>query len=178
MALIYPGGLASTDFSDGSTSPGWQPQNYVYGSDVAIPSSGTVTQLGVKCVANSGSGVALKLGLYTSGGVLVAQSTATTGASGSGLAWQNSGSISASVTAGTYYVLVSAATDQGNYGYDTSGNGSYATEAYSSAMAATETIAAGAETGALYGVRVDFTAGATATAAPPPRAFPRPILMF
>lgn len=163
MALIYPLGLTAADFSDGSTSPGYQPQNFVYGAHFDLATSGTVTQLGVKCVANSGPGVALKIGLYTSAGVLLAQSTTTTGASGSGLAWQNSGAISASVSAGRHYVLVSAASDQGIYGYDTSGSGSYATEAYATAMAATETITAEAETGLLYGVRMDFTAGSAAS---------------
>jgi hypothetical protein len=176
VALVYPLGLAAGDFSDGTTSAGYQPQNFVYGAHFSL-SAGTVTQLGVKCVANSGGSVALKIGIYTSGGVLLAQSTAATGASGSGLAWQNSGAISASVSAGTHYVLVSAATDQAVYGYDTSGAGTFATEAYATAMAATETITAEGDAGQIYGVRLDFTAGGGAASLPPRRAFPQPILM-
>jgi hypothetical protein len=165
VALIYPLGLASTDFSDGESTSGWQPESFVYGADITIPGDGTVTQLGVKTRGNSGGSVALKVGLYTSGGVLVAQTTATALAGGSA-AWVDSGSISASVSAGTYYVLVSAANNQAVYGYDTSGNGSFATEANATAMAATETITAGGDVGFLYGVRADFSAAVTFTSHP------------
>jgi hypothetical protein len=158
MALIYPLGLTAADFSDGNTATGWQPENFVYGAHISIPSAGTVTQLGVKCFVNTGS-ADLKFGLYTSAGSLVAQATAT-GVTGS-MAWVNSGAISASVSAGTYYVLISASIDQVSYGFDSAGNGSFATEAYATAMAASETITDQGDTGNLYGVRLDFTAAPT-----------------
>lgn len=156
MALIYPGGLTDTDFSDGATGASWQPQNFLYGAKITIPSAGTVTQLGCKCRSDSGGAVAIKFGLYTSGGSLVQQTTGS--APLAALDWVNSGTISASVSAGDYFVLVSAATDVVAYGYDTSGNGSYATEAYATAMQSSETITDGGDTGQLYGVRLDFTA--------------------
>jgi hypothetical protein len=158
VAYIYPAGLTSADFADGNTSPGWQPQNFIYGGDVVIPSSGTVTLLGSRCATIYGS-VDYKLGLYTSAGVLVGQGTIT-GVSGGGYAWRDTGALSLSVTAGTYYVLVSASSSDATYQYDTAGNGSFATEAYATAMQSTETITAGGDTGKLYGVRVDFTADA------------------
>lgn len=156
MAYIYPAGLTSADFADGNTSSGWQPQNFIYGGDVVIPSSGTVTLLGSRCATN-GASVDYKLGLYTSAGVLVGQGTIT-GVSSGTYAWRDTGALSLSVTAGTYYVLVSGSSSDATYQYDTAGNGSFATEAYATAMQSTETITAGGDTGQLYGVRVDFTA--------------------
>jgi hypothetical protein len=164
MALIYPLGLTAADFSDGRTASGWAPESFVYGSHIVIPSSGTVTQLGVMCATNLAE-VALKLGLYNSSGTLLAQSTSATGAT-STLAWADSGAISASVSAGTYYVMASAATDQAVYGFDTAGDGSYAAEVYATAMAASESITAQGDTGKLYGVRLDFTAGGGASGNP------------
>jgi len=157
MALIYSPGRTATDFGDGTSYAAWQPQNFLYGGHVDIPSSGTVTQLGV-FAGSAGGAVGLKFGLYTSAGVLVAQSTGTVAGTGSPT-WVNSGAISASVSAGRHYVLVSAANANGTYGWSTTGNGSYATEAYATAMQATETISVEAETNQLYGVRLDFTAG-------------------
>lgn len=178
MALQYPGGLTAADFSDGSTDSGWQPQSYLYGAHIVIASSGTVTQLGVKGYTRGGGGAtAVKIGLYTSGGTLVVQSTTTI--SGSTPAWFNSGAISESVAAGTYYVLVSGATSSAAWGFDTSGDGSYATEAYATAMQATETITGSGDASSMYGVRLDFTAGGGSTYAPPPRqSFPMVLLNF
>ena len=160
MAWIYPGGLADTDFSDGLTTSGWQPYSYIYGAHFVIGSSGTASMMGVKAKSENGGTRNIKFGLYTSGGSLVAQSTATV--SSLTLAWVNSGSISESLSAGTYYVLVSTDGDISNYaqyGYDSSGDGSYATEAYATAMQSSETISGQADTAQLYGVRLDFTAG-------------------
>lgn len=158
MALIYPGGKADTAFNDGTTTSGWQPESFLYGADVVIPSSGTVTQLGFFGAAATGT-VSFKIGLYTSAGVLVGQSTSSS--SSGTLAWLNSGAVSLSVSAGTYYVLVSASNSDGRYGYDTTGNGTYATEAYATAMAATESLTIGGDVNLQYGVRLDFTAGGT-----------------
>lgn len=158
MAWQYPGGLTDTDFSDALTTGGWSPWSYIYGAHFTL-SAGTVTMLGVKVKSESGATRNLKFGLYNSSGTLLAQSTATV--SSITLAWVDSGSISASVSSGTHYVLVSSDGDGANYaqyGYDTSGNGSYATENYATAMASSETISDQADTGQLYGVRLDFTA--------------------
>lgn len=164
MALVYAGGLTSTDFTAGLTGGGWQPQNFLYGGHVSIPSAGTVTQLGVYAKSGDGSAVTFKLGLFDSAGVLVAQST-TASITSTNTAWIASGAISATVSAGTYYVLVSASTVEGSYGYAASSAGSYADGVYASAMpSSVSTAGFQGETGQLYGVRLDFTAGGGGTA--------------
>ena len=157
--LLYPLGLTDTDFSDGTTEASWSPESFIYGAHIVISEAGTVTQMGVKA-RTSGGTVALKFGLYDSGGSLVVQSTGSLTLGGA-VAWVDSGTFSASVSAGTYHVMVSAASNSANYGYDTSGNGSYATEAYATAMASSETITGptGGDANSIYGVRLDFTAG-------------------
>lgn len=157
MALVYPLGLASTDFADGNTSSGWQPQNFAYGAHFVTAGAGTVTQLGVRGACDTGTR-GVKLALYDSTGTLIGSGTATVGAS---VAWVDSGAVSLSIpSAGTYYVLVSGEDSTVFYDYDTAGNGSFATEAYASFPAASESITAQGDTGQLYGVRMDFTASA------------------
>lgn len=160
MAWIYPGGLTDTDFADSLTDWDWGPTSYLYGAHFVIGSSGTASMMGVKIKSESGATRNIKFGLYTSGGSLVAQSTATV--SSLTLAWVDSGAISESLSAGTYYVLISTDGDVSNYaqyGIDTSGDGSFATEAYATAMQSSETISGQADAAQLYGVRLDFTAG-------------------
>lgn len=162
MALIYSFGLTDTSFTGGPTGTSWQPHNFLYGGRVTIPSAGTVTQLGVRCISLSGTR-SLKLGLYTTAGVLVAQST---GSIGTTAAWADSGTISGSVTAQDYIVLISADTTNVGYYYNTGQNGSFATEVYATAMQATETITLEGDANLGYGVRVDFTASAGSTELP------------
>ena len=166
MAYIYPGGLTAGSFDSGQTNEGWSPESYIYGSRITVPSSGVVSSLGLFGFVRDAVSTAFKLGLYTAGGSLVAQSTvgAITSATAT---WYDTGAISASVTAGDYFVLVSASTNKGSYRYNSSGAGSYATEAYATAMQATESITAEGDAGLLYGVRLDFTAGGGAASRVP-----------
>lgn len=164
MSLIYTYGLTDASFTSGFSGPAWAPQSYLYGGDIVIPGSGTVTQLGAYLRSGAGA-VDFKFGLYDSSGVLQAQSTGST--SSGAFIWLNSGAISASVSAGTYYVLLSASNSNAQYGYSSSGDGSFATEAYATAMAATETITGRGDAGLLYGVRLDFTASASAASLVP-----------
>lgn len=163
MALIYPLGLIDTDFSDAETGPAWQPEVFAYGAHIVIPSSGTVTLLGAKVRVGSGT-LGLKFGLYNSAGTLEGSSTATITATS--LTWLDSGAVSIPVVSGTYYLLISCASNVGIIGTDTAGDGSTATEAYASFPVASETISALTETGLLYGVRLDFTAGSTDYSSP------------
>lgn len=158
MAWIYPGGLTVTDFADGSTAVGYESASFIYGSRITIPSSGNVAQFGVMTQTTTGGPYGIKFGLYDTSGNLIVQSTGTSQSSGPGLAWMDSATFSQAVSAGDYFLMVSAENRVVLWGYDTSGNGSFATEAYSTAMASTETISAEAEAATLFGVRLDFTA--------------------
>lgn len=160
MALIYPEATGSGSFTSGSTAPGWQPENFLYGAHFVVGSAGTVTQMGVYADWGGNAGnIAIKFGLYTSGGSLIGQSTGTI-TSGT-KAWRDSGAVSLSIpSAGTYYVLVSAADADASYGYSNTFDGSFATEAYATAMQSSETITGEGDAGIGYGVRMDFTATA------------------
>jgi hypothetical protein len=156
VPLIYPNGLGDGSFTSGNTNGGWQPHNFIYGSPIVIASSGTVTQFGV--IGNRGgrgTNVLVKFGLYTSAGVLVGQSSAIMTATSN--AWLDSGAVSLSVTAQTYYLMVSGDYEATAWAYSNTFNGTFATESYASAMAATESLTIGGETGIGFGVRVDFT---------------------
>lgn len=159
MAWIYTGGLSDTAYTSGNTSAGWQPQNFAYGGHFVLASGGTVTQFGVKASQDSVGPYGLKFGLYDSSGNLIASSTGSV-SSGS-FVWNDSGTFSQAVSAGTYYLLVSAETTNVQYQYDASGNGSFATETYASFPANPETITGQGDTAQLYGVRMDYTAGAS-----------------
>ena len=162
MALIYAGGLGVSDFVDNYTNSGYSPHQYLYGAPVVIPSSGTVTQLGFWGGASGSGSFGFKLGLYNSSGTLIGQSTASITA-GAAAAWIDSGAVSLPVSAGTYYLMVSCQTSSGFLGSSNTGNGTYATEDYATAMQASESLSIGAETGRLFGVRLDFTAGGGGT---------------
>lgn len=159
MALIYPAGLSGAPSIAGYINAGWAPEANVYGARITAPSSGTVTQLGFYGFVRDSVSTAFKIGLYNTSGTLLAQSTIAASTNGTP-SWRDSGAISASVSAGDYFVLVSASTSSGAYGYASSGGaGSFATENYASAMAASESITADGDTGYYYYVRLDFTAG-------------------
>jgi len=147
----YPGGLTDADFATGPTSSGWAPQSFIYGASISVGgTAGTATLIGVRCYSN-GANFDAKVGLYTSGGTLVAQSTIT--GIGATAAWRDAAAISAAVSPGTYVVMVSASTSDGGWFYNTGGNGIGETVAYASAMPGSITTTAD-EIAFRYGVRV------------------------
>lgn len=153
----YPGsGLTDTSFTNGPTSAGWQPQNFIYGAGITVGgSAGTATKISVRGLNGGVSGtLALKLGLYNSAGSLIAQTTATVTTTP---AWVE-GAISVAVSPGTYNVMVSGATNQAAYYHSATGNGIGETVAYASAMPASINTT-GDETGLLYAVRVYVVEG-------------------
>lgn len=164
MAWIYPGGLTDTDFSDGETNSGYQIASFIYGAAITISSTGTVTALSSK-MRTTGGTITVKYGLYDSSGTLIGQTTASV--TSNTQSWVDSAAVSFSISStGTYYVMVSGENnDDPVLGFDTSGNGSYATETYATAMASSETISSD-DTGKLYGVRLDLTAGGSQSNAP------------
>lgn len=159
MAWIYSGGLTDTSFTSGPTTSGWAPAQFVYGGQLTVATDSTATQMRVRVengdVANA---YGMKFGLY-SGSTLVVQATGTL-AAGATAQWLESSTFSEAVSAGTYTVLVSCANNDGaEYYYNTGGSGSYASEAYATAMASTETISHD-DSGFLYGVGLNVEAAA------------------
>jgi hypothetical protein len=144
----YPGALTDTSFTSGPSTAGYEPQNYNYGNGISVATAGTATKLAFRGASGGGAG-SFKIGLYNSGGSLLAQTTITgvTGTAG----WYE-GTINQAVSAGTYYVLVSCSDSFGQYYWNTGDDGSYATATYASSMAASVTI--NVEAGSGYGVRV------------------------
>lgn len=163
MAIVYPDGSVVGDFLAGSTSSGWQPSSFAYGAHFTLASGGTITQLSTKAFCASGGPYDVKLAVYTSGGSLLGSTTVSVTATSSlGLAWTDSGVLSITVpSAGLYYVLASAASDNLSYQYASVGAGSFATEAYASFPASSESITGQGDAGQLYPARMDFTAGAS-----------------
>lgn len=164
MAWVYPSGISESFTASGEINTGWQPQNFLYGSKIVLGEAGTVTQAGLYCYHGSGGGpTTIKFGLYDSSGNLIVQ---TTGAvSGFSYTWIDSGTFSEAVSAGTYFLVVSAADENPAYPYvsgasDSSISGS---RAYASAMADPQTFSNAAES---MGVRLDFTAGASGPSIP------------
>ena len=156
----YSEGKADTAFGDGSTHVGWAPQTYCYGAAMTL-SAGTVTRLAAYTDSNGGAGVTLKLGLYDSGGTLIVQGSVGLPTS-STKAWNIADVADTAISGGTYYVLGSGSTSGLRYGYDTTGNGYYASVAYASAMASSATID-GPEVSTQYGVGAEVEASGGAT---------------
>lgn len=156
----YPGGKTDADFGDGSSSSAWQPSTFNYGSSITLP-AGTVTQLGAFVDTGNFASINLKLGLYTSGGSLVVQSSPIAIPQGATLTWRTADVADTAISAGTYYVMGSGSDDNLRYGYDSTGTGSTASATYASSMAASLTIN-DSETGLHYGVRAEVAAGGEA----------------
>lgn len=152
----YPGGEPDTSFGDGTSNAAWTPQNFLYGAAITLP-AGTVTRLRLYTDSDGTAGITAKLGLYDSSGNLVVQGSVSI-PTGSTKAWNTADVADTSISAGTYYVFGSSSTADMRYGYDSSGNGNYATLAYASAMAATITID-GPDTGLRYGVGAEVADG-------------------
>lgn len=150
-----------TDYTDGYTSSGFQPQNFVYGGTLTFASAGTVDSLSVWGQEGTASTVTIKPALYETDGTLVGQCGTITMTST--IQWHDSSTCSLAVTAQTYVVLFSAENANAFYGYDSANDGSFATEGYATFPQASEsiTVDAGSEDG--YNGRAQFTAAPTCT---------------
>jgi hypothetical protein len=156
----YPGGLNDASFTGGPTDSDYQPHNFLYGAKITIATSKVASKMGVR-VSTSGTPGALKFGLYDISGNLLAQSTADT-VSSTTMEWVDSGAISVNLAAGSYFVLVSGEVSSIRYNFSTSGDGSYATEVYATAMQESETITDSGDEGQLYAVRLELDDAASA----------------
>lgn len=125
----YPGGLTDADFTSGMSGTGYQPHNFAYGAKVAVDVAGTITSMGVRCTAASGTPT-VKVEIFNSSGTLVG--TGGTFSNATSPAWRDTGTLSIAVTAGDYYVLVSSSDTNSQYYYDAGGNGLGETVAYAS----------------------------------------------
>jgi len=130
---------------------GWAPESNAYGNDVVVGSAGTATTISVR-MSHSSTAVNVKIALFDSGGTLVANGTGATATSDAAGAWVDV-SISAAVSAATYYVHVSSA-DANGWAHYVSGatDGNAITRAYASFPQSTETI--NVESGNNFGVRI------------------------
>lgn len=148
----YTNELTDTAFGDGSTSSGWQPQNFNYGSDnVVVGSSGTCTSLGVFCNSN-GAAFTFKIGLYNAAGTLIASGTSGSISNTGAKTWVDV-TVNVAVSAATYTVSISGSSGDASWGYDTGTDGVGAATTYAASMPASEP-SWGVESGSAYGVRM------------------------
>ena len=151
-SYYYPNSLGSGDFGDGSTTSGWQPENFNYGtSNVISVAAGTCTRLGVFCNSN-GAAFTFKVGLYNASGALVVQATSASVSNTGAKTWVDV-TISQSIATGTYAILVSGSTSDASYGYDTGTDGVGISRTYAASMADPHGTL-GLESGTAYGVRM------------------------
>lgn len=149
----YPGGLSDTSFTGGPTNSGWQPHLFCYGYKINIGgAAGTATIISARVDTGSFGTIDMKLGLYDASGNRLAQGQMTV-PDGSTGTWRDI-TISAAVSPGNHFVLISAATTNLRIYYNTTIHGSTSTTDYAQAMADPETISDGTETNLGYAVRV------------------------
>lgn len=153
-----------TDYTDGTTNAGFQPQNFAYGGRITFSQAGTIDQLSVYGQEGTTGTVDVKIALYDTSGNLVVDSTLTMTTT---TQWHDSATFTAtSVSATDYFILYSAADADAFWGYDTLNDGSTATVAYAAFPNDPETITAEGESGRGYGGRANFTASGSSSAVP------------
>jgi len=161
MALVYTYG-GETGYTDGTSGVGWAPQSFIYGGRVTFLSAGTIDQLGTYAESFSGTRT-IKYALYdTSENLVSGTSSSNSAVTSSTPIWYDGGSFTAvGVSAADYFILYSADTHNVGYGYDTSNDGSYATEAHGDFPAGSlTTFVAEGDSAKGYGGRANFTAAA------------------
>ena len=150
-----------TDYTDGTTNAGFQPQNFAYGGRITFSQAGTIDQLSVYGQEGTTGTVDVKIALYDTSGNLVVDSTLTMTTT---IQWHDTATFTAtSVSATDYIILYSAADADAFYGYDTANDGSFATEANATFPADPETISLEGDTSQGYGGRASFTASASSS---------------
>ena len=158
-------GQGDSDFGDGQTNNGYQPHNFIYGSMMTCTKSGTCTKIACRTDSTTGT-PGMKIGLFDSGGNLLAQSTFTNTGS---VSWKESGVISVSVSSADYIVMVSSETEWSRYFFDSADDGIGTTPNYASSMPSSISTTE-SETGRLYGTKMwveDPEAGGAAVIIPP-----------
>ena len=128
---------------------GWAPQSYAYGNNISVAQGGTVTTLSARMESGGGT-VAVKMALYDSSYNLVV--------SGTGSVTTTPGFVDIPVTstpisAGTYFLHVSAATSDGHIFYLSGSDGDSIEIAYASFPSDPASIAENVES-TIFGVRV------------------------
>lgn len=146
--LYYYAGTGKTEASfELATDSGFEPQNFAYGSQIAVAVGGTCTLIGVKS-NGSGATLAFKIALYDASNNLLASGNGTAPAT---MGWTDV-AISQTVTATNYRVMVSALTASLDIAYDSGQNGLGMEVAH--AAFPPNPLVPTTETGLLYGVRM------------------------
>ena len=163
MPLVYTYN-GETDYTDGVTSSGFQPENFAYGGRITFSQSGTINQLGLYVGEDDTAAVTIKIALYDTSGNLVVDGGTISVPQNTAEQWFDTTTFTAtSVSATDYVILYSASGSSAVYGYDTSNDGSFATEGHATFPADPETITLEGDTGQGYGGRANFTAGGGST---------------
>lgn len=161
MALVYTFG--ETDYNDGETSGGFQPENFIYGGRITFSAGGTINQLGGYARTASETG-GFNPALYDTSENLVADGGVAT-LSNSTLAWVEPATFTpVAVAEADYFILYSSESNDARYGIDTGNDGSFATETWANfPQASLTSFNAEGDSGSAYGGRALFTAGAGGT---------------
>ena len=147
MAWVYTyGGV--TDYTDGTTTNGWQPHNFGYGGRITFTAAGTIDQLSAYCSKGSSGGTPdLKMALYDTSGNLV-KDGGSASLTSSTQAWVDVTAFSsASVSATDYFILTSSSEEWTEYGYNSANDGSNSDAGYSAFPDDPATITAEEDTG-------------------------------
>jgi len=158
MAFVYNYN-GETEYNDGFTTNGFQPQNFAYGGRITFTAGGTINQLGLWGRTSSGTPT-MKIAIYDTSGNLVADGGSTTISGGTAQWYEPSTFTATSVSATDYFILYSSSGEFAEWGWDDANDGSFATEGHATFPAATETITAEGDSGKGYGGRANFTASA------------------